>query len=508
MYRLLRLGVTIIVAWLGLALVGGMLVVRAQVDNGRTVSQARPPLTPSANFPNCRFGVGGDAQSFNVAPLNIGWSMDWGAQLNPPRPNGAEYFQVVTIKPATGGYVFTPPTSTLYAIQNQNPGATWLIGNEPDSPWQDKLRPEIYAQAYHQLYYLLKQHDPSARVAAGNIVQPTPLRLQYLDRVLKAYQQTYTESLPADLWSIHSYILREIDPADPQAVPNGPLEVWGAYIPPGFTVTRGVLYTYSQQYDLTIFRQRLLDFRTWMRDRGYGDKPLYITEYGTLFPYVPYITPPNYQDENGVDMDEMRAAAFMTGTFNMLRQLTDINVGYAADGNHLVQRWLWYSISDPSYGGLLFDPTTHQRRPIGNVFAAYTAAISPAVDLVAVRLTSDPLGAVDIQQPQTVTVRAQVSNAGNISVTPPLTVEFYSGYSPTGTLIATRRITTPLEGCGTTVETSFTWSNLTQGLHPAYIRVVGPAALSETNQANNTVSAQILIAPRRAYLPLQLKALP
>ena len=453
MYRILHLGAAVIVAWLGLALVGGGLAVHARFDNSQTVSQARSPLTLGWNFPNCRFGIGGDTQPFSVTALNIGWSMDWNARLNAPRPNGAEYVQVVTIKPATGGYVFTPPTSTLYAIQDQNPGATWLIGNEPDSPWQNNLRPETYARAYHQLYYLLKQHDSSARVAAGNIVQPTPLRMQYLDRVLQAYRQTYNESLPADLWSIHSYILREIDPADPEAAPFGPLEVWGAYIPPGMTVTRGVLYTYSQQYDLTIFRQRLLNFRTWMRDRGYQDTPLYITEYGTLFPYVPYITPPNYQDEYGSDMDEARAAAFMTGTFSVLRQLTDVNVGYAADGNHLVQRWLWYGVSDASYGGLLFDPATHTRRPLGDVFAAYTSAIAPEVDLLAVRLTTDPLGAIDIRQPQTVTVRAQVSNAGNISATPPLTVEFYSGYAPTGTLIARRAITAPLQGCGTAVET-------------------------------------------------------
>jgi hypothetical protein len=71
-----------------------------------------------------------------------------------------------------------------------------------------------------------------------------------------------------------------------------------------------------------------------------------------------------------------------------------------------------------------------------------------------------------------------------------------------------RAITAPLEGCGTAVETSFTWSNLTQGLHPAYIRIVGHAALSETNRANNTVSAQILVAPPRVYLPLLFKAIP
>ena len=173
-----------------------------------------------------------------------------------------------------------------------------------------------------------------------------------------------------------------------------------------------------------------------------------------------------------------------------------------------MQRWLWYSLADSSYGGLLFDPATPARRPIGDVFAAYTSAISPAVDLVAVRLTADPLTAFNLNQPQTVTLRAQVSNAGNISAPPPLTVEFYSGYSPTGTLIATRAITSPLAGCGTAVETSLAWPGLTAGLHPAYIRVVGHAGTSDTNLSNNVVSAQILVAPPRVYLPAMFKAIP
>ncbi len=506
--RFWRIGISLMIALLGLTLMSSVWVAQARLTAGPSVVESQSADVLSANYPNCQFGVGGDTQAFSVTALNIGWSMDWAARLSPPHPNGAEYFQVVTIKPVAGGYVFNPPTSTLYAILDQNPGATWLIGNEPDSPWQDNLHPEVYAQAYHQLYYLIKQRDPSALVAAGNIVQPTPLRMQYLDLVLQAYRQTYTESLPADLWSIHSYILREIDPADPQAVPNGPLEVWGAYIPPGITVTRGILYTYSQQYDLTIFRQRLLDFRTWMRDRGYGDKPLYITEYGTLFPYVPYITPPDYQDEYGVFMDEARATAFMTGTFNVLRQLSDANVGYAADGNHLVQRWLWYSLSDPSLGGLLFDPTTHVRRPIGDVFAAYTGAISPTVDLLAVRVVADPPVVNDQGEPVTIALKGLVSNIGNVSLTPPMTVSFYAGTFSTSTLLGVRQITLPLPGCGATAEVSVTWPNLAAGAHPVYIQADSANPSWETTLNNNRASGVVLIATHQVYLPTLFKAFP
>ncbi len=102
-----------------------------------------------------------------------------------------------------------------------NPGATWLIGNEPDSPVQDNLLPELYARAYHHLYTLIKSYDATARIGAGGIVQPTPLRFQYLDRVLAAYRAYYHQTLPADLWNIHSYILREITADDPLAISDG-----------------------------------------------------------------------------------------------------------------------------------------------------------------------------------------------------------------------------------------------------------------------------------------------
>ena len=508
----LRLCVSAVIALGGLALISAVAMPSAEGRGQPEIWRDLPVSQSGVPYPNCRFGLGGNVVSFNVAALNSGWHMDWLTQLNPSRPQGSEYFQVVRLKSTSGGYTFTPSVATLQAILDQNPGATWLIGNEPDSPFQDNLRPEVYARAYHDLYALIKQRDPSAQVGAGNIVQPTPLRMQYLDRVLSAYQQLYGAWLPTDLWSIHSYILREIDPSDPEAYPIGPYEVWGAYIPLGMTVTRGTLYTYSDMFSLPIFQQRLIDFRGWMRDRGYGDKPLYITEFGTLFPYIPYNADPggpfNFQDEHGVEMDEARTAAFMTGTFNLLRQLTSASVGYAPDGGHLVQRWLWYSVSDTTFGGPLFDPGTQARRPLGDVFASYTSAISPEVDLLAVSVRAEPSGPVTIGEAQTVTLKAVVANSGNVSVTPPITVAFYSGQPLSGTLIDSRVITFPLNGCGTTAEVSVTWPNLMSGVYPIYIEITSSRFVSETHLANNVVAGQVLLVPVRAYLPVVNKTYP
>jgi len=71
----------------------------------------------------------------------------------------------------------------------------------------------------------------------------------------------------------------------------------------------------------------VIDFRTWLRDRGYRDVPLYITEYGTLFPYWPFTADP-YYDELGQEITEARSVTFMTKTFDVLRTAADASVGY------------------------------------------------------------------------------------------------------------------------------------------------------------------------------------
>ena len=447
----------------------------------------------TVNYPNCRFGAGGNAAAYPVAELNVGWHTDWSSQLSPVRPNGAEYVHVVRLRPdLVNGYAFTPETATLQLHIDHNPGATWLIGNEPDSPWQDNLKPETYARAYHHLYTLIKQSDPSARVGAGGIVQPTPIRLQYLDMALNTYRQLYGEPLPTDLWNIHTYILSETTNCGD-----------GACIPPGITATQGVVYKRSEMFSTAIFRQRLIDFRVWMSDRGYHDVPLYITEYGELFPYPPD-TPGGdtyYYDENGVPITEQRVAEFMTGTFDVLLGLIDPALGYPTDDNRLVQRWLWYSLDSISLGGALYDPFTHERRLLGSVFASYTQAISPSVDLLAVRVWADPAALDDIGQPQTTTLRARISNVGNVSITSPITVAYYAGMPPTGTLIGSRRITSALSGCGGVAEVNVTWSISGAGAHPMVVVVDPGDVIVEASNGNNTASGFALIATQHVYLP-------
>jgi len=333
-----------------------------------TVVHADGPLYTN---PGDRFGVDvrrkfGTIADFDVAALHIAWYSDWGARLHPLRPGGIEYAQLIW---TAEGDICHP--ETLEALQeldplgpfvDANPGSLWMIGNEPECIHQGNSTPEQYAELYHRLYTYIKGRDPTAQIAIGGVVQPTPLRLEWLDRVLGHYQSTYGQRMPVDVWNIHNMILPEVRGG------------WGCEIPRGLSADSGRLYTVNDNDNMDYFAQQIVDFRTWMRDRGQRDKPLIISEYGVLMP-VEYSFPAE------------RVNAFMNATFDYLLTATDEQIGYPLDENRLVQRWLWYSLNDQpwnpktgaGFNGALFDhryPTYPGVLTVfGHNFKQYTNAL-------------------------------------------------------------------------------------------------------------------------------------
>jgi hypothetical protein len=181
-----------------------------------------------------------------------------------------------------------------------------------------------YAEIYHDLYELIKSSDPTALIAVGGVSQATPLRLQYLDHVLSTYQNLYHEPMPVDWWTVHGYVLREEKGS------------WGVDIPPGITATQGELREVKDHGRLDLFEAQLRSFRQWIAEHGYQQTPLALTEFGILMPSS-YGFPP--------DMVE----SYLEQTFVWLSQVQDGSSGYPEDGYHLVQKWAWFSISDPTY---------------------------------------------------------------------------------------------------------------------------------------------------------------
>jgi hypothetical protein len=246
--------------------------------------------------------------------------------------------------------------SQIISIAQANPGSLWFIGNEMDRrDWngggQDEMLPALYATAYHDLYHLIKDVDPSAQIAIGGVIQPTPCRLAYLDVVWETYATLYGDHMPVDVWNIHNMIL----PED---------QSWGAEMPPGVGVEdcEPTGYSIQDADDIEIFKQHIRGFRHWMRDKGEQDKPLIVSEYSVLHPV-----------RDGFDFP--RVTDYLYATFDYMTSATDSSLGDPDDDDRLVQRWAWYSLNDDGFEG--YDSRHHLFGPdrkitdLGRAYGTY-----------------------------------------------------------------------------------------------------------------------------------------
>lgn len=422
----------------------------------------------------CRFGVNVVSNLVNndTAALRMGWYVNYQAAANPARPSGAEYMPIITLgQVGANGYTYAPSGATLQAAIAGNPGTAWFIGNEPDRrDVQNDLEPHVYANAYHELYYLIKGADPTARIFAGTIVQPTPIRLQYLDMVLASYQNTHGQPMPVDGWSIHNFILNEV------SCDHDPSNCWGAEIPPGIDAPHGEILTVDDNDNMTLFIERIENFRQWMADNGYGGLPVYLSEYGILMPA-------------DFGFDAARVNAFMNNTFDYMRTATDPVLGDPNDGFRLIQRWSWYSTTDQSFNGWLFDPVSHQLSSMGANYAAYTAQVPLEVDVYPRQIYADTSGG-------TVALKVVVANSGNL--TRPINhvpVQFYDGDPAAGGNQIGAQQMVSVRGCGDTQVAEVLWPGATPGSHQIYVVVDPGNYLIETNEQNNVANSTIVVSP-------------
>ncbi len=309
--------------------------------------------TPTIDIPPpelARFGVTGPLEYVAdavAAGLPVGATLNWRAVANPPVPDGIDYWQMLRL--SDDGLM--PDWSDIETIVEAQPGAFWLVGNEPDVPWQDGITAERYAELYHEAYTFIKALDPSAVIGAGGVSMPSPLRLAYLDAVLQSYEARYGVAMPVDLWSVHAFTLREEQ------------DSWGIGIPPGMDDTGGRLFEIDDHGDVDIFIQHVRDFRSWMAANGYQDTSLAVTEFGILLP-----TDYGFPDEF--------VAEYLQQAIEFMRTATD-ETGLPADNNRLVQAWFWYSLyDDGAYPtGDLYDPATRELTPVGRAYRDYVLSI-------------------------------------------------------------------------------------------------------------------------------------
>ena len=333
----------------------------------------------------CRFGITSihGSEGYDIPAIGVGSYLDWGAGSKPGLPAGVEYIRVLRLR--NDLYQFT--LDNLPGWVNANPGSVWVVGNEPDTTYggQDALLPELYADRYFALATIIRDLDPSAQIAFGSVVQPTPIRLRYLQRAWN--QLVMMQGVPTassnliDIWSIHAFILNEQQYR------------WGTGIPPGFENDHDdaeIITDLTDTYSIDKFQSRINAMRTWLADLGERDKPLWITEYGSLMPPIDPIDPPrDYYNVSDAD-----TANFMLATFNFLLSATDTQTGLPGDGNRLVQRWYWYSLNEHRYnfGGSLFDPDNgNSLTLVGQSFTDYQPIDRAQPDLFPLSLSVAPM---------------------------------------------------------------------------------------------------------------------
>jgi hypothetical protein len=334
-----------------------------------------PVVTIKQWLTNCRYGVGNgsnrEAKKW-IDYLGAGHYINFEPQFyGPPTPDSVELLPQIRIRQDKNNgqflnsYTIDPPLTMdpggLGALLDLNQAATWLAGNEPDvdNSSQDRIYPELYAQGYHEVYTYIKQHDPEAQVAIAGLSMMTPGRLQYLDKVWNAYANIYGKPMPVDVWNMHLYILAEINPltgeysdgkvalgTDPNLAKK---EAVGSPAEQQKQCPSNDVYCRAEHDDINIFKEQIVRMRSWMKAHGQQNKPLIISEYSLLYPFVDYDDPINptecfLMDEYGKCFTEPRVTSFFHKTADYLEQARDTSLGYPADDYHLVQQWTWYSL--------------------------------------------------------------------------------------------------------------------------------------------------------------------
>jgi uncharacterized repeat protein (TIGR01451 family) len=385
----------------------------------------------------------------------------------------------------------TPDFATLASRAAASPGSLWLIGNEIERrDWngggQDEILPELYATAFHQIRSVIKTADPTAKIGLGSLVEATPLRLRYLDRVWSSYNSQFGYSMGQDIdvWNIHGFILREVRNS------------WGAEIPAGLSDTGGFLYgattaeVLAAHRNIAYFQQFTEALRAWMAAHGERNKPLINTEYGIL-----------YKQLGGGQITPQQVSQYLIDSFDYLLTKTDPATGFPADENRLVQGWVWYSLNDDSWNGNLFNPNTQTLTAVGTTWKNYVSdpakplAAQPQRNLRPLNLQAAPNPAYVLPgNVATITLKVAVANSGNTHTATGdnVMVKFWDGIpnAPGSHQIGSTQILKDIPGCGGVASAQVNWQK-GAGTYAWYVKV--EPITGETNVNDNTASSTVTI---------------
>jgi hypothetical protein len=413
----------------------------------------RPALYSLEPVADCRLGagvIGLDIARYPYSDYSLGAYTNWtvwdtsGDKL--PITRLIEVAQDVS----NGVYLSTYQTLPLLTWQDlgwiaaSRPGQIWVVGNEPELP-QNGAYPEVYARIYHDVYSYLKSVDPTARLAIGGVVMPTPPRLRWLELVMKAYQDRYHQPLPVDVWNTHLYIY-----------PDGHGWVpWPLGVPADWPAAH---YDITQSLSVQTFAGLAWDLRRWLHDKGYGGLPVIVTEWGVVHPMW---------ELNALGFDESDVSRFVSDVIDFLHKSHDL-LGFAPDGGRPIQQADVFSLNGipGQWGTILLDARSpYTRTAVGQswIDAAAHWPASPQIQINSIGYSAGMLW-------------ADVSNAGgSAALMLPIRFDDVS----TGSAAPIGEVGTGLlAGCGGSTRATVA-ASLSDGLHT--IRVSADrAALTTT----------------------------
>jgi hypothetical protein len=474
--------------------IAALLFLIAQFSFQSPAASSKPDLNV------CRFAVTDPYGSagYPLDTLGIGSYLNWGYGSKPDLPSSVEYVRVAFVGDGTDSWKYPNTVVNLPNALVKIRGATWIIGNEPDTTYnnQDNLLPEVYADRYYAMATLIRSQDPTAHIAFATVVQPTPLRIRYLDRVwnelVSKAGSFQAASALVDIWSIHSFILNE--------KPGS----WGTGVPKGFEsdfADAFITTNFDDTISISIFKQRIETFRQWMVSKGERNKPLWITEYGSLIPSTP-VWWTGYKP-----ITDQQSADFMTATFDYMLTASNPNTGMLDDQNRLVQRWFWYSLNDhtSNFGGSLFDQDNNKQITlVGTKFRDYVPPLQVPSDVkVLPGYSVQPTVYKSNGTRVDYALNVQVGTASSANAPDKAYVSLYEG----GVRIAGPVLTNQIGRCGGVQSALLPWPNVTPGsTHTLEIRV-SPATRTDTDLSNNqavfTVPGSALGLPgQQKYLPM------
>lgn len=512
--------VLVAAALVGMLLLTNLFIPESTQATG--VQQDQPaenePHSADATLANCRYGASASPDEAHVVPkLGAGVFYDWRYNWPFPKPaNDAEFLHMIRPRQKKNGttylddYKINVPLGDKLAEEiRDDPGAIWIIGNEPErgpnpgetySPRTDDTKAAMYATAYHDIYTWIKGIDPTARIANAGLIQITPMRLQYLNMVWEAYERQFGRTMPVDVWTIHAYVMPELTAdGQPNSIASAALETDLSLGKRGSAFDKTLcstpdeypdIYCLAEHDDLSLLVEQIIAMREWMASHGQKDKPLIVTEFGTLYLYQIDNGQCRLRDEHLECFTPERVTKFMLDSFDMFNNLKDPDVGMPADNNKLVQQWIWYDAHGWDIGSsnlLTNDKQTLTR--MGRAFRNHVWAEPTYVNLVVADATGS---VVEYDQNDTARVKltARMRNNGNVSVEKPFTVTFYKDAALTK-VIGSTSVTPEIRGCAVRAYVAeVEWEGLTKGSYQFWVKLDRTNAIGEKNEADNIGNGQ------------------